>query len=129
MSKDWSRTESIFQAFKCFLTFWGPVELNILPSQVNERLNNSRKTFDEPSIEVGESKERANIFDVTKNFSFLNGRYLFRIHFDTFCTDDQPKVTHLCLEEFAFSCFEVDSCFFKLFKNLSNMFFVFFLGV
>jgi hypothetical protein len=54
---------------------------------------------------------------------------LFRIHFDTLCTDDEAQGYNLLAVELAFLWFEVQAYLFECFQDLVDIFLVFFKSV
>jgi hypothetical protein len=48
-----------------------------------------------------------DILKVMRSFPVLYGGDVFRIHFDTLCTDDEAQVFNLLAVELAFLWFEV----------------------
>ena len=60
--KDGLGEEETFEGVEGGLTRRGPVPGEVLLGEVEERMSDIRVVGDEPSVEIGEAKERANVF-------------------------------------------------------------------
>jgi hypothetical protein len=72
VGKDRCAREHGFQEFKSPVNCLISVELEILTKKVGQRVANSVKSFDEPTIEVGKVKEGMNLLDVSWGWSVFH---------------------------------------------------------
>ena len=106
--KDGFGEEEAFERVKGGLTGGGPIPWEVLLGEVEEGASDVRVVRDESSVEIGETKERANIFHLgwcgpTCNAVELNG-----VHGQLAGFDDHSKVFYLVGSKLALFEFQVE---------------------
>src|SRR5271169_3054268 len=107
MTEDRSRREQGLELIEGSLGFGGPDKTLTFAQQAGDRNDDARVSFDEATVEVGESQEYLNIEDGFGDRPFVNGANAFGIHGDAFRGDDESEETDFLGVEFAFLEFNV----------------------
>ena len=107
MTEDRSRREQGLEFIKSGLGFGGPDETLTFAQQAGDRDDNTRISFDETAVEVGESQEDLDVEDRLRNRPFGDGANAFGIHGDAFRGDDESEETDFLGVELAFLEFDV----------------------
>ena len=105
--KDGFGEEEAFEGVERRLTGGGPVPREVLFSEVEERASNVGIVRDESSIEVGETKERANVFHLSWCRPIRDAVEFDRIHGQLAGFHDHAEVFYLVSGEFAFLEFQM----------------------
>src|SRR5271168_3281810 len=93
MTKNRSRREQGLEFIKSGLGFGGPDKTLTFAQQAGDRDDDTRVSFDEATIEVGESQEDLDVEDRLRNRPFGDGANAFGIHGDAFRGDDESEGT------------------------------------
>src|SRR5271155_562171 len=107
MTKNRCRREQGLELIEGSLGFGGPDETLTLAQQAGDRNDDTRISFDEKTVEIGESQEYLNIEDGFRDRPFVNGANAFGIHGDAFRGDDESEETDFLGMELAFLEFDV----------------------
>ena len=99
--------EETFEGVKGGLAGGGPISGEILLGEVEKRASDIRIVGDEPSVEIGKAKERANIFHLSWCGPICDVIELDRVHGQLAGFNDHSKVFHLVGGELALLEFQV----------------------
>ena len=106
-AKDGFGEEEAFEGVERRLTGGGPVPREVLFSEVEERASNVGIVRDESSIEVGETKERANVFHLSWCRPTCDAVEFDRVHGQLAGFHDHAEVFYLVGGELAFLEFQM----------------------
>ena len=100
--ENWLGEEEAFEGVEGGLARRGPVPGEVLFGEVEERASVVGVIGDEVSVEIGETKERADIFHLSWSWPAGDPVELYWIHGQLARFDDHAKVFDLVGGEFAF---------------------------
>ena len=84
----WHFSDGMIQGLESSILVMAPLEWHILACQVHQWLGNTSKSFDESSVEIGESKEGLYISHCLWLWPQLHGVYLVMGDLDSFGADN-----------------------------------------
>ena len=84
----WRFGEGVLQSLKSSILVMAPLEWHILARQVHQWSGNTSKSFDESSVEVGESKESLYILHRRQLWPQIHSVYLVVGDLNPFGADD-----------------------------------------
>ena len=100
--KDRFREEEAFEGFEGGLARRGPVPGEVLLGEVEERAGDIGIIGNESSVEIGEAKERANVFHLGRGWPTCNPVKFDRVHGQLTGFNNHAKVLDLVSGELAF---------------------------
>ena len=105
--KDGFRKEEVFEGVERRLTGGGPIPREVLLSEVKERVSDVGVVRDESSVEVSETKERANVFHLSWCRPTCNAIEFDRVHGQLDRLHNHAEVFYLVGGELAFLEFQM----------------------
>ena len=104
--KNWHEGKQGLEFIEGGLRFCGPYEALALAEKAGNGYDDARVSLDKASIEIAKTKEHLDIENGFWNGPFSNGTDAFRIHRDSFGSNDETKEANLLNVKFAFLEFD-----------------------
>jgi hypothetical protein len=95
--KDRGRNEGVLHGLKCRISIGGPVEWGVFLGEVKQGSGYVQVPEDKSSVEVAESKERLELFQVSRGQPFHNAVDFSRVHGYPSFGYDEAKIFDLVL--------------------------------
>ena len=89
--EDGPRGKTTLEFVECRLTFGGPVEALAFLEKGGDRGDDTRISFNKAAVEVGETEEYLDFFDVGGSGPLIDGNDTIRVHGDALGRDDEAK--------------------------------------
>ena len=91
VTQDRGRSKGLFEFIKASLVSRSPVELGVLPEEIEEQTAFSRVTLDKTPVEVREAQEALYIMYILRSFPVKDSLDLSRVHLHTITADNESK--------------------------------------
>ena len=107
-AEDGFREEETFEGIKGGLAGGGPIPREILLGEIEERASDVGIVGDESSVEIGETKEKVDIFHLGRRGPVCDAVKLDGVHGEFAGFHDHSKIFHLVGGELALLKFQVE---------------------